>query len=123
MTNSRRKGARGERDLLALLGTLLGVPLRRRLGAARDGGADSLDVPGWCIEIKYAERWLAAYWSQAVRQAEQRRSRPVLFWRASRRPWRAFVDPHDLAPAIWPDRGGEPISMTVDQFACLVAQS
>jgi hypothetical protein len=102
---SRRKGAGGERELFGLLSEHLGILVRRGLWACRDGGADTLDVPGWAIECKRTERHEAAHWRQAEEQAEASGRRPVLFWRASRRPWVALVDLYDLAPATYPRRG------------------
>jgi hypothetical protein len=87
---SKRKGAAGERELFALLSERLGVPIRRALGAARDGGADSLDLPGYAFEAKRCEREdLPAWWKQAVEQAGERT--PVLLYRANRQPWKAVV--------------------------------
>ena len=76
--------------------------MRRKLGAARDGGCDGMDVPGWAVEVKRTEvLTLPPFWAQAKRQAEQFGRRPVLFWRKSRAKWVAFMDPHDLAPEIF----------------------
>lgn len=119
---SSAKGARGERELFALLSAELGHTVRRRLGAARDGGADTLDVAGWCIEAKRTERWLAAYWEQTVRQAEACGWRPVLFHRSNRQPWRAYVDPCDVAPEVWPRRGAPPVVMELAQW-CQLARA
>jgi Holliday junction resolvase len=102
---SRRNGAAGERELFALLSDELGSVVRRGLWACRDGGADTLDVPGWAIECKRTERHEAAHWLQAEEQAEREGRRPVLFWRASRRPWVAMVDLADVAPGVYPRRG------------------
>lgn len=119
---SRRKGAHGERELFALLSAELGVMVRRRLGAARDGGADSLDVTGWCVEVKRTERWESQYWQQTLRQAQSCGWRPVLFHRRSREAWRAYVDPHDIDPDIWPRRGGDPVVMTVETWCQLARE-
>lgn len=65
---SRRKGAAGERELAARLSEQLGVVVRRKLGAARDGG-DDLDLGlqigalisvecKRCEQVRLAE-WLA----------------------------------------------------------------
>ena len=119
---SRNKGASGERELAGLLAAELGFVVRRKLGAARDGGADSLDVPGWAIEVKRTERLLLpAYWAQAVRQADTEGLMPVLFWRKSRAKWAAFVDPHRFANDLF-QPGGDPISMSVLRW-CELARS
>ena len=69
---SRNKGAAGERELFRILSYELGVAVRRKLGAARDGGCDGMDVPGWAVEVKRTEvLTLPLFWAQAKRQAEQ----------------------------------------------------
>ena len=121
---SRNKGAVGERELFGKLSDELGIVVQRKLGAARDGGCDSLDVPGWVIEVKRTETLLlSAYWAQARRQAEASGGdrRPVLFWRKSRAKWVAFMDPHDLAPELF-QPGGEPLSMPLPRW-CELARS
>jgi Holliday junction resolvase len=93
----RNKGAAGERELFGLLSHELGFVVRRGLGAARDGGADSLDVPGWAIECKRCEAWSNAFWDQATAQARASGRKPALFWRQSRKPWAVTVDVADLS--------------------------
>jgi hypothetical protein len=99
--SQRRKGANGELEICRLLTDELGTSVQRRLGAARDGGCD-VDIPGWSIEVKRAERFLQAFWQQAVEQAEAMKRRPVLFWRKSRASWSVYVDLFDLAPSHFP---------------------
>lgn len=119
---SRNKGAVGERELFGKLADELGIVVQRRLGAARDGGCDGLDVPGWAIEVKRTETLLNSYWSQAKRQAEECEGRkPVLFWRKSRGKWIAFVDPHDIAPERF-QHGGDPVILSLPQW-CVLARS
>ena len=98
----RTKGAAGERELFALLTEQLGVSVTRNLTQTRGGGADALDVPGWAIECKRQEALsIASWWSQATRQAEQTGRKPALFYRQSRRPWRAVLDLHHIAPGVF----------------------
>lgn len=86
----RNKGAAGERELFRLLARDLGVDIKRNLSQTRGGGADSLDLPHIAIEVKRQERLaLTAWWRQTVEQAGMRV--PILFYRASRQPWRAVV--------------------------------
>ena len=100
----RRKGQAGERELFVILSDELGFTVRRNVDQARHGGADGLDIPGWAIEVKRQETvTVTAWWAQAERQAEGRR--PILFYRASRKPWRAVLDLHDVAPTAFPTRG------------------
>ena len=97
--NQRSKGQRGERELFALLSDQLGFVVRRNVDQVRRGGADGLDIPGWAIEVKRAERALIApWWRQAVEQASRSGRRPALVWRANRRPWRACLRLGDVAP-------------------------
>jgi hypothetical protein len=88
----RNKRATGERELFALLSNELGFIVRRGLGAARDGGPDCVDVPGWAIECKRCETWSGSFWNQATAQADATNRKPALFWRQSRKPWAVMVD-------------------------------
>lgn len=113
----RRKGQAGERELFALLSDELGFTVQRNVDQARQGGADGLDIPGWAIEVKRQETvTVTAWWAQAERQAEGRR--PVLFYRVSRKPWRAILDLHDVAPTAFPVRGN--LCETNLEAACIV---
>lgn len=50
---SKRKGDFAERELAFLLSDLLGVTIRRKLGAGRkDDEGDLEGIPGWTIEAK-----------------------------------------------------------------------
>lgn len=98
----RRKGATAERELFGLLSDELGTVVKRNLSQTRGGGADTLDVPGWAIEVKRQEaESISAWWKQALEQAESSGRKPILFYRASRQPWRAVVDLAELAPSIY----------------------
>ena len=113
---ARTKGQFGERELFSKLSDELGITVQRKLGAARDGGCDGLDVPGWAIEVKRTETLLLpSYWAQAVRQASEAGRKPVLFWRKSRANWVAFMDPHDVAPDLF-QPGGDPLSMPLPRW-------
>jgi len=98
----RNKGSRGERELFALLSVELGIVITRNLQQTRSGGADALDVPGWSIEVKRQEALsIASWWTQTQRQAEQTGRKPALFYRQSRKPWRAVLDLHHIAPGVF----------------------
>lgn len=119
----RNKGARGERELFGLLADRLGRIVKRRTDSSREGGCDTLDIPGWSVEVKRTERFESAFWSQAIRQAEKDLNRPVLFWRKSRMRWVAFIDPHDLRPDIWPNAGvADPIQMDWEAWTQLARE-
>lgn len=93
--SQRNKGAAGERELFRLLSNDLGHAVQRNLTQARGGGADTISIPGFSIEVKRQERLsLAAWWRQAVEQAGS--DIPILFYRASRQPWRAVLGLHAM---------------------------
>jgi hypothetical protein len=88
---SRTKGQSGEREVAALLSTLTGHDVRRRV-RQHFGDADLVGVPGWSIECKrYAitsPGKLAVWWKQAMHQAIDAKELPVLLYRADRVGWR-----------------------------------
>ncbi|MBP9803297.1 MAG: hypothetical protein KBE22_00130 [Candidatus Accumulibacter sp.] len=119
---ARTKGQVGERELFSRLSDELGIVVQRKLGAARDGGCDGLDVPGWAIEVKRTETLtLNAFWSQATRQALAAGRKPALFHRSNRRQWTAYVDPADFAPDLFGPTG-QPIAMSLPRW-CELARS
>jgi hypothetical protein len=100
---ARRKGSQGELEFAAALHDLIGIRLARRLTQARGGGHDLELEEGasgpvaealarLAIECKrYATAppaSLAAWWSQATRQAEAAGLWPALAYRPDRQPWR-----------------------------------
>lgn len=94
---SRSKGKGGERELAALLSTLTGHDVRRRV--RQHAGDDDLEgVPGWSVEAKryraVTPALIATWWQQALRQAQATGCRPVLFYRADRGQWRAVWPAH-----------------------------
>lgn len=118
----RHKGQRGEREIFAILSDKLGIPIKRGLSASREGGADSLDIPGFAVEVKRVEKEIiSAWWRQAVDQAGDRL--PVLFYRASRKPWAVvvpvmfFIDQLDYPAGIAPYA---PVTLDIETFCGLV---
>lgn len=94
---SRDKGARGERELFALLSDRLGHIVTRNLSQTRDAGCDSLSVPGFAIECKRVESAFQNAWmAQAIASTRPGHEIPVVFYRASRQPWRAAFRASDL---------------------------
>ena len=101
---SRDKGGRGERELFGMLSADLGVTVRRNLAQTRGGGADTIEIAGWSVEVKRVENAsVGAWFAQAQRQAANDGRAPVLFYRASYQPWRAVFDCHDLNPGTFPE--------------------
>ncbi len=94
---SRDKGARGERELFSLLSERLGYLVTRNLSQTRDAGCDSLSVPGFTIECKRVESSFQKAWMmQATAAVRLGHEIPVVFYRASRYPWRAAFRCADL---------------------------
>lgn len=94
---SRNKGARGERELFKLLSDRLGIIVTRNLSQTRDAGCDSLSVPGFTIECKRVEAGFQSAWMrQAIAAIRPGHEIPVVFYRASRQPWRAAFRCSDL---------------------------
>lgn len=117
---SREKGKRGEREVFGLLSDLLGIAVKRNINA-RMGDCDSLEIPGWACESKRVEQWSEAFWAQAVDQADRVQRRPVLFFRASRRPWVAMLDLADVA-MLEVQRGRYRVEMSLEAFAAFVRE-
>jgi hypothetical protein len=93
---SRNKGAAAEREVLRLLGQELGLVLQRNITQTRGGGADCLEVKGWAIEVKRCEALSRpAWWRQACEQASRVGAEPMMLYRRSRTPWRAFIHTGD----------------------------
>ncbi len=104
--SQRNKGASAERELFKLLSEQLGIAVARNFDQTWKGGADSLSVEGWAVEVKRQEAInLKSWWSQATRQAEQTKRKPILFYRQSRKPWKAVVDLHHVLPGTFPAPG------------------
>lgn len=103
---SRDKGQRAEREVCRMIYDYLGIEAKRNLSQTRDAGCDCLTVPGWAVEVKYQEtESLNAWWAQSVKQADMAGLDPVLFYRASRRPWRVCVDMHSISASTYPTPG------------------
>lgn len=93
MTNSRRKGAEGERELSNELASY-GFPTRR--GQQYRGGGDSPDVvglPGIHIECKRVERLnIEKAMAQSRRDAGETEDVPVVMHRKNRERWKVTMD-------------------------------
>lgn len=101
---SRRKGVRGEQEVVRLFEDH-GIAAKRTAplqAGIRCSGADvSLEIPGFHVETKIAGTIRILEW---MRQAEREASRvdvPILAWRLSRRgdstPWYGNLPLDDLA--------------------------
>lgn len=100
MTNSRRKGAAGERELAKELQRLFGVSMRRgQQYSGANGDSDVVGLPGVHIECKRVESLnLGAAMAQAVSDAGES-AIPVVMHRKDRCEWLVTVRLDDL-PAL-----------------------
>lgn len=96
---SRNKGARGEREAIALLATwLMEVTpdrcpeLKRNLMQSREGGHDLVGLDWLAIEVKRHETLqISGWWRQTVDQAQKQNALPFLMYRQNRTAWRFRV--------------------------------
>lgn len=97
MTNSRNKGARGEREAAHELSRIFGVEARRgRQFQGTDESPDVIvDIPDVHFEVKRLEAFrLYQALEQATADAGQKV--PVVLHKQNRRPWVAIVRLDDL---------------------------
>ncbi len=84
----RSKGARAENQFAAMLSDDLGIPIKRTLGQARDGGADIM-LGIFAVQIKHAARAsIKSWWQQTVTDAHKANKIPVLAYKINRQGWR-----------------------------------
>lgn len=94
---SRLKGQRGEREFFKILSELLGYDIKRNLSQTRDGGADSLCVDGWMIEVKYREQsQLGKWWRKIYFDATNSDRKPLLAYRANHKEWVCAISAQDI---------------------------
>ena len=97
--SSRQKGQRGERQIFALLNSLLGREVfRRNLSQTRAGGADheADDLPV-ALEVKFQEKLNIGTWLKQAREQAAGRI-PALAYRQSREEWTVLVE---LTPELF----------------------
>jgi len=88
---SRRRGARGEQEVVELLKAHGWTQARRNFGSGSQGGGDITGVPGVCIEVKLQEAlniWKAL---EQVHRAAQPTELPVVAFRRNNVGWYAAV--------------------------------
>jgi len=96
--NSRSKGQRGEREIVATLQEVIDRiygphdterPILQRNTIQSDrGGYDLVGLPWFAPEVKHCETFqLDKWWAQCLRQAKQNQF-PALFYRRNHIPWR-----------------------------------
>ena len=88
---SRRKGAGGEREVVALLRDHLGVVVDRKLGQARDGGED-ISLPPFRIEVKRRARIATLRHLDQARRGARPDEVPMVVLREDRGTWAVLID-------------------------------
>lgn len=102
LKNVKKKGARGEREVVALLMPVvnqvysecrLDAPkLQRNLQQYINGGADIAGIDWLAVEVKRQETLsLNRWWAQAVKQADDIRT-PVVFYRQNKKNWSVLME-------------------------------
>jgi hypothetical protein len=85
--NNRLRGQQGEREIAALLTEALGVPVKRLLGQARDGGADIFTAP-YRWEIKRRKAGNICYqWMDEAYASLLPGERPLVAFRSDGKKW------------------------------------
>lgn len=107
MTNSRQKGASGEREVAQELFKQLGMNFKRNLTQYQERHQGDLvcenDAFPFCIEVKRAAKgWICrpAWEVQAFEQAEKAQKHPVVIYRFDGQQWRCRVWFDALAEAL-----------------------
>jgi hypothetical protein len=92
--NSRAKGASGEREFCRYIEKLLRLNYtpQRNLEQVREGGADIMDIPPFCIEVKRCQRLsLRDWWIQVNRATTDTNPVPFVAFRPNNQPWRFLI--------------------------------
>ena len=95
MVNARSKGRRGEREVIDVIKSLLGIQLEVNYSQTFGGGHDLLGLDGFAIEVKRRKQITQAdlknFWKQTTRQAIKADLLPCLWFRADRSEWRVMI--------------------------------
>ena len=88
----RRKGARGEREICAILSEEMGISAKRNLDQTREGGCDITAGP-FNLEVKRRAKIGNIYdWmEQAAASCEDTPQKPVVVCRADGKKWLAIM--------------------------------
>ena len=113
---SQTKGKRGENEVVALFKECMkevelkrsvdtsiapSTKLYRNLDQYSGDKSGDIDVPLFCVEVKFAEKLLLPkWWKQAVEQADSVGKHPLLFYRSARLQWRVRMN-HDLTKTLY----------------------
>ena len=98
--NNRLRGQQGEREIATLLTETLGVPVKRLLGQARDGGAD-ISTPPYRWEIKRRKAGNIAYqWMEEAYASLLPGERPLVAFRSDGKKWLVVMPIEDAIQLI-----------------------
>jgi hypothetical protein len=106
MTNSRNKGANGEREVAAELFAELGIRFQRNLEQTRSGGGDLVPddsaFPFLCEIKRRADGYTCppAWEAQVFKAARDTGLHPVVIYRFDRQKWRCRVWFDAIAEAV-----------------------
>ena len=92
--NSRIKGAAGEREFCKWLQMALDLEETptRNLEQVRSGGADVMDVPPFCFEVKRCQQIdLRSWWIQVKKAKTESNPVPIVAYRPNNQPWRFLI--------------------------------
>lgn len=119
MTNSRAKGARGERALANYLKEHGYDARRGQQYSGANGDADVVGLPGIHIECKWVEKvtpsMMADYMKQSMNDANYNEI-PVVIHKQNRRGWKVTMNAGDLVQMVSRDTRiwGSTIKVTLD---------
>lgn len=82
----RNKGAKGEREVCALIAEHWGIKAERNLDQSREGGCD-IPVSPYHIEVKRRAKIVVYEWYDQAERSCGEGDRPVVFFRADGKRW------------------------------------
>jgi len=94
MKKPREKGHKGEREFCEYLKDVLSLDFspKRNIDQVREGGADIIDVPPFCIEVKREQKGvLRNYWNQVWNARTERNPVPFVAYRQNRKKWKFLI--------------------------------
>lgn len=104
--NGRAKGSSGEREFCRWLKEAFDIDVlpTRNLEQTREGGADILDVPPFCFEVKRVEYLsLDTWWLQVIKAAREYNDSldsfewiPVVAFRQNNRQWEFLISAKNI---------------------------
>ena len=92
MTNSRAKGAAGERELANILKDYGFEARRGQQYCGANGDPDVVGIPGIHIECKRCEQYRIDKWMHQAAEDAKDGEIPVVIFRANKTPWKVTMD-------------------------------